>query len=56
VLTTDGELIIARRNPDKYGEIRRYEVSDTRTWAHPVLAGDAIVIRDANSLAAWSFR
>jgi hypothetical protein len=56
VLTTDGELIMARRSPDKYGEIRRYEVSDTQTWAHPVLAAGAMVIRGANSLAAWSFR
>jgi outer membrane protein assembly factor BamB len=56
VLTTDGDLIVTRRNPDKYEELRRYEVSDTQTWAHPVLVPGAIVIRDAASLSAWSLR
>ena len=54
VLTTDGELIILRRNSEKYEELRRYELSSSPVWAHPVLLRDAIVVRDAESIGVWS--
>ena len=54
VLTTDGDLIVARRNPEKYEELRRYKVAEGQTWAHPVLLGRDVVIRDADSVAVWS--
>jgi outer membrane protein assembly factor BamB len=53
-LTTDGELIVLRRNPEKYDELRRYELSSSPVWAHPALLRDAIVVRDAESIAVWS--
>jgi outer membrane protein assembly factor BamB len=54
VLTTDGELIVLKGNPAKYEEVRRYEVSSSPVWAHPVLLRDAIVVRDVDSIAVWS--
>jgi outer membrane protein assembly factor BamB len=56
VLTTDGELLVIKRTPVKYEELRRYKVADSQTWGHPVLLGRSIVIRDANSIAAWGLR
>ena len=56
VLTTDGELIVARRSPERYEEVRRYDLSDTQTWAHPALAPDSLVVRDLESVAVWSLR
>ena len=56
VLTTEGDLIVARRNPAKYEEVRRYEISDAPTWAHPVLVPGAIVVRDAASVALWALK
>lgn len=56
VLTTDGELIVLRRNPDKYDELRRYRVSSSPTWAHPALLGDAIVVRDAEAVSVWGLK
>ena len=53
LLTTDGELIVLRRNPEKYDELRRYRLGTSPTWAHPALLGDAIVVRDAESIAVW---
>ncbi len=53
VLTTDGELIVLRRSTAKYDELRRYELSSSPVWAHPVLLRDAIVVRDAESIAVW---
>ena len=56
VLTTEGDLIVVRRNPQKYEELRRYEVSDAPTWAYPVLLGETLVVRDAASVAAWALK
>ncbi|MBA3298052.1 MAG: serine/threonine protein kinase, partial [Acidobacteria bacterium] len=54
VLTTDGDLLVVKRNPQKYEEVRRYDVSDSPTWAQPVLLRGGIIVRDANSVALWS--
>ena len=56
VLTTDGELIVLRRNPDKYDEAHRYKVSSSPTWAHPALLADAVVVRDAEFLSVWALK
>jgi outer membrane protein assembly factor BamB len=56
VLTSDGELVVARRSPDRFEEMRRYQVASSQTWSHPVLAGDSLVIRDADSVAVWSLK
>jgi outer membrane protein assembly factor BamB len=33
--------------------IRKYQVADGATWAHPVISGNRILIRDALSLRLW---
>ena len=56
VLTTDGDLLVVKRNPDKYEELRRYKVAESPTWAHPVVLGTGLVIRDAESIALWTLQ
>jgi outer membrane protein assembly factor BamB len=56
VLTTDGELIVLRRNQEKYDELRRYRVSSSPTWSYPALLSDAVVVRDAESVAVWALK
>lgn len=53
VLTTEGDLIVARRNPEKFEEIRRYRVADSQTWAQPVVLKDALIVRTADSVTRW---
>ena len=53
-LTTDGELIVLQRTNAKYSELRRYQLSSSPVWAHPVLLRDAVVVRDAESLNVWN--
>ena len=55
VLTTEGELLVVRKNPEKYEELHRYKVADSQTWAHPVVLRHGVVIRDADSVSFWSF-
>jgi outer membrane protein assembly factor BamB len=54
VLTTDGQLTVVRRNPAKYEELRRYDMSDAEVWAQPVLLKNRILVRDTQSLASWT--
>ena len=54
VLTTEGDLLVVKRNPEKYEEVRRYKVADRQTWAQPVLLGRQVVIRDADSVSLWT--
>jgi outer membrane protein assembly factor BamB len=53
-LTTDSELVVAQLDPSAYRELRRYSVASTPTYAHPMLADGAVIVRDANSLTRWS--
>jgi outer membrane protein assembly factor BamB len=55
VLTTDGDLLVVRRSPEQFEELRRYKVADSPVWAHLALAPNTLVIRDASSVSAWSF-
>ena len=52
--TTNSELIVARPNPAKFEEIRRYTVADSAVWAHPALAGRALLVKDVDKLICWS--
>jgi outer membrane protein assembly factor BamB len=54
VLTTDAELLVVRRSPDKYEELKRYKVAESETWAQPVLVPGGIVIRDGGAITLWS--
>jgi outer membrane protein assembly factor BamB len=56
VLTTDGEMLILNRNPEKYQELHRYKLAETPTWAHPVVLATDLVVRDADSVAVWSLK
>jgi outer membrane protein assembly factor BamB len=52
-LTTESELIVFRKNPKAFEVVRKYTVADSPTWAHPVLLGNGILIKDATTLALW---
>jgi outer membrane protein assembly factor BamB len=53
--TTNSELIVARANAARYEEVKRYTVADSAMWAHPAFAGRTIIVKDVNTLTAWSF-
>lgn len=53
-LINDGELRILRANGDRYEQAASYRVSESATWAPPVLWNDGILIKDTQSLIRWS--
>jgi outer membrane protein assembly factor BamB len=53
-LPSTSELIVYQSDSQKYTEIKRYTVADTPTYAHPVVAGNRIYVKDEESVAMWS--
>jgi outer membrane protein assembly factor BamB len=52
-LENDGELVVIRTSRTAFEVVRRYKVSDTETWAPPVLSGSRVFIKDDTTLALW---
>jgi outer membrane protein assembly factor BamB len=53
--TTNAELIVAKPNPAKFEEVRRYTVASSAMWAHPALAPRTVVVKDVDKLIRWSW-
>ncbi len=53
LLTTDADLIVFRKSEKAFEMVRKYSVAGSPTWAHPVILGHGILIKDANTLALW---
>jgi outer membrane protein assembly factor BamB len=52
-LTQDGTLSVFQPNDKAYTEIAGIKVADTQTYAHPVLAGQRLFVRDQDSVMLW---
>jgi outer membrane protein assembly factor BamB len=53
VLPSNSDMIVFKPDGDKFSHIRTYKVSDAQTYAHPVVSGNRIFVKDQESLALW---
>ena len=53
--TTDGTFVVARANPEKYEEVRRYTIAPSEVWAQPAITSNAIIVKDADKAICWQF-
>ena len=55
LLKNEGELIIAEATGEEFQPMRRYQVSDSATYAHPLLLANGIVVKDDTTLSLLSW-
>ena len=56
VLANDSELIIYKPSDKEYSEITRYKVADTPTYAHPIISGNRVFVKDQELVAMWMLK
>ena len=53
VFRQDGAVIVGEVSRDRFREIRRYRLWSGRSWAHPAIVDDRILVRSGEQLTAY---
>ena len=53
VLTEEGDLALVKAAPDQYAEVTRIKAINGKTWNHPVIVGDVVLVRNGEEMAAF---
>jgi outer membrane protein assembly factor BamB len=53
-LPNNSELVVVKPGQKEYAEVAKFKVAESATYAHPVIVGNGVLVKDQDALTLWS--